>query len=227
MSPTHLLLQLVLALALAPGQAAPVPPRFDMIVRADFFAGFAGDADRLAHGMATCEEELARNPGNAEALVWHGSGLAFQAGQAFDAGDMARGGVLWERGMDEMNRAVALAPDSVGVLIPRGATLLTASRNMPPAVGRPLIEQGLADYERVLAIQTPTFATLGDHPKGELLFGLAEGYARLGNQVKARQYFDRIVADAPKSGQAPRARAWLATGEVPAFDGLGCVGCHQ
>ena len=71
----------MLALLVAVPQAAPppTPQRFDMVVRADFFAGFAGDEARLAKGMATCEEVLAVTPNHAEALVWHGSGLAFNA----------------------------------------------------------------------------------------------------------------------------------------------------
>ena len=158
---------------------------------------------------------LARDPKHPEALVWHGSGLFFQAGQAFQKGDMARGGPLWERGLAEMNAAVALAPDALPVIIPRGAVLLQASRFLPTEMARPLLETALRDYEHVLELQKSYFHTLGDHPKGELLFGLADGYARLGENVKARVYFERLIADAPGSGQAPRGRAWLETGVVP------------
>ncbi len=156
--------------------------------------------------MAACEEVLASTPNHAEALVWHGSGLAFNAGQAFQKGDMKTGGELWQRGMEEMDKAVALEPDNVGVRIPRGALLLQATRNMPPDMGRPLLEKGVGDYEHVLALQSAYFNTLGDHPKGELLFGLAEGYSRLGRAEKARGYFDRLIADAPTSGRCPRRR---------------------
>ena len=82
-------------------------------------------------------------------------------------------------------------------------------------------------YAHVLEIQHATWAKLGDHPRGELLFGLAEGSARLGDQPKARMYFERLLADAPSSGQAPRAKAWIDTGTVPKANGFGCVGCHK
>jgi tetratricopeptide (TPR) repeat protein len=219
---------LVAALLLGPSQDAQNgAERFDMVVRADFFAGFAGDEARLRKGMETCETVLARNPGDAEALVWHGSGLVFQAGRAFARGDMASGVAMWDRGLKEMNDAAAIAPDNVGVLITQGATLFIASANVPGDAVSPLIEQAIANYEKVLAIQAPYFATLGDHPRGELLFGLAEGYARLGRTDMARKYFDRLVNEAPQSGQAPRGRAWLDTGVVPKASGLGCVGCHK
>jgi tetratricopeptide (TPR) repeat protein len=209
--------------------AAQQPPRFDLLVRTDFFAGFAGDEARLAKGMDACERALAENPKHAEALVWHGSGLTFRAGMAFQRGDMQNGMELWTRGLGEMDEAVALAPDHVGVRIPRGALLLQASRNVPPQMMTPLVEKGVGDYERTLEIQTASgvFATLGDHPKGELLFGLAEGYSRLGQTDKARAYFERLVKDAPDSGQTPKAREWLSTGTLPPATGLGCVGCHK
>jgi tetratricopeptide (TPR) repeat protein len=219
----------VIGLLLGFGQAASQPPtqRFDYLVRGDFFAGFAGDQARLEKGMQTCEEMLARNPKHAEALVWHGSGLLFLAGRAFGAGDMPRGGELWERGLKEMNEAVSLEPSNVGVLIPRGATLLQASAALPGDGSRALLQQAVDNYEKVLAIQAPYFHTLGDHPRGELLFGLAEGYARLGQPDKARSYFERLVKEAPTSGEAPRAQTWLDTGSVPKASGLGCVGCHK
>jgi TolA-binding protein len=98
---------------------------------------------------------------------------------------------------------------------------------MPPPMAGPLIEKALGDYERTLELQASYFATLGDHPKGELLFGLAEGYSRLGNLDKARMYFERLVNDAPGSGQTPKAREWLSNGTLPNSTGLGCVGCHK
>ena len=211
-------------------QNAPnLDARFDMTVRTDFFAGFAGDEARLKKGMDACEQTLAANPKHAEALVWHGSGLAFQAGMAFQKGDTQTGFELWTRGMSEMDTAVALAPENVGVLIPRGAVLFQASRNMQPQMAKQLIEKAVGDYEKTLAIQTAagSFDTLGDHPKGELLFGLAEGYSRLGQPEKARIYFERLTKDAPGSGQAPRAKEWLATGTLPKGTPLGCVGCHK
>lgn len=217
---------LALALSAMPSQAQATD-RFDMLVRADFFAGFAGDAARLERGMATCERVLAANPNDPEAMVWHGGGLMFKAGMAFSDGNAAAGADLWSRGMAEADKAVALSPDAPGVLIPRAASLLQATRFMPPQVANPLLASALANYERVLQVQGDHFTSLGDHPKGELLFGLAEGYSRLGDLGKARTYFNRLIADAPNSGQAPRARQWLDTGSLPPLNGMTCVGCHK
>lgn len=216
------------ALTIAVDQQGGTPPsqRFDMEVRADFFAGFSGDMQRFARAMARCEEVLAASPDHAEALVWHGGGLMFQAGSAFQAGDMQKGLTLWQRGLDEMNRAVALAPNDVAVRIPRGATLFEVSRQAPPAQGAPLLRLAIEDYEHTLGLQQKSghFSKLSAHAKGELLFGLADGWARAGDPVKARQYFMRLTTEAPQSGRVSYASAWLA-GTPPASPGR-CVGCH-
>ncbi|MDQ2901150.1 MAG: hypothetical protein M3Y07_15330 [Acidobacteriota bacterium] len=92
--------------------------RFDMKVRNDFFAGFAGDNEALQRGMRASEEALAANPKHAEALVWHGIGLFFEASRFFQKRDMEMGWDYWTRGLKEMDDAVAMEPDSVGVRPP-------------------------------------------------------------------------------------------------------------
>jgi len=214
----------MLVVALAHAQQ---PRRFDYQVRADFFAGVAGDEARLAKVVELCERTLAENPKHAEALVWHGASVFVRAGQAFQKGDMAVGGQLFDRALKEMNDAVALAPDNPGVLIPRSAVLFEGTRGMPPEIARPLLESAVAGYEHVLDLQAGYWSTLGDHAKGELLFGLAEGSARLGRLDQARAYFQRLITDAPSSGQTPKAKQWIESGTIPKSNGTSCVGCHK
>jgi tetratricopeptide (TPR) repeat protein len=216
----------VLGLGLAVLGFAVAQERFDMRVRNDFFAGFAGNQEALDRAMKLCEEELARNPANAAALVWHGSGVFFESRTYFQAGDRAKGVEFWQRGLGEMDKAVEMAPDQLGVRIPRGAVLLTASRVLPDADrARPLIEKGVGDFEHALEIQKPYFDTLGTHPRGELLIGLADGYARLGKDQQATVYFERIRAALPGSAYAASADKWLATKTLAPREG-GCLGCH-
>jgi len=216
------------AFAFASAQNAPQKPeRFDYLVRADFFAAAAGDEARLQRVVEVCESALAQNPHHPEAMVWHGATEILRAAQAFQKGDTAAGRQLFDRGVKEMAEAVALAPDNPGVLIHRGAVLFEATRGLPPEAARPLLQSAVANYEHALEIQTATFASLGDHAKGELLFGLAEGSSRLGDTEKTRRYFERLIADAPTSGQAPKARAWIDTGSIPKSNGAQCVGCHK
>jgi len=201
--------------------------RFDFLVRADFFAGFAGDQAALDRAMKVCEDTLVKNPNHAEALVWHGGGLVFRAGQAFTQSDIRTGTELWDKGLAEMDRAVELSPNSVGVLIPRGASLLTVSRFVPDkATSRSLLEKGIGDYEKVFEIQKPYFSKLSSHARSELLIGLAEGWARLGNNDKAKVYFQRIVNECKDSARSPQAAAWLEKGTLSGTDPMSCTGCH-
>jgi tetratricopeptide (TPR) repeat protein len=132
---------------------------------------------------------------------------------------------LWTRGLKEMQTAVELAPDDPGTRIPQGAALFAASRAVPPEMANPLLKAALADYEHVYELQKPNFASIGTHPRGELLFGLAEGYSRFGNAEKAQVYFEQIKNDLPNTAYAKRADLWLTTKSLPANQ-TGCVGCH-
>src|SRR5437667_6253949 len=91
---------------------------------AGLFAGFNGNREALERGMKLTEDTLAKDPNHAGARVWHGSGVLYLSGQAFQKGDQQNGMKLWRQGLDEMEQAVRLAPNNVAVLIPRGATLI-------------------------------------------------------------------------------------------------------
>ena len=106
----------------------PQGDRFDMLVRDDFFAGMMGDTARLDRGMKICEEILAKNPRDAEALVWHGGGLLTRAAEAYRKSNSALGDRLWNLGIKEMNDARASEPANMRVKIGRSATLIGISR---------------------------------------------------------------------------------------------------
>src|SRR6185503_8614832 len=95
------------AVAFAAAQdTAAKPQRFDYLVRADFFAGAAGDDARLQKAIDVCERALAANPQHPEAMVWHGATVLVRASQAFQKGDAANGRPLFEKGVKEMSDAV-------------------------------------------------------------------------------------------------------------------------
>jgi len=206
--------------------AAPLlAQRFDNLVRTDFFAGYRGDAARLARGMETCEKALAADPTNAAALVWHGGGLYYRSGQKFRAGDVQGGITLQARGLKEMDDAVAMRPDDLQTLIPRGAILLASAPFVPEP--EPLARKGIADWKRVLALQRPSAAQLSVHSLGELLGGLAVGYRLLGDQAKSSAYLRRIVDELPGSPYAERATTWLANPAGLKKTDRFCIGCHE
>jgi len=201
--------------------------RFDMKVRDDFFAGFAGDAARFERAMKTCEEALAANPKDPAALVWHGGGIFFESGQQFRKGDAGKGIELQQRGLKEMNEAVSLAPGSLTTRIPRGAILIASGRFMDDIYAKPLVETGVTDFEKALEIQAPNAANLGTHSLGELLGGLADGYRRLGNAEKSKEYLERMVKDLPGTPYERQARRWLSDLSAVGRQERFCLGCHS
>jgi hypothetical protein len=206
------------------GQDAAV--RFDHKVRNDYFAGFSGNKEAMERAIATTTEVLAKNPDHAEAMVWHGSGLFFQSGQAFQSGNQQKGMELYGKSQAMMDRAVELAPSSVGVRIPRGAVLLQATFGWPENIAKPLIEKGLSDYMKTYEIQKDRIDSLGTHPKGELLFGIADAHRRLGSEEKATEWFTMVTKMMPGTNYAKRADIYLTTKTLTPGQAR-CVGCHD
>lgn len=214
------------AIGFATALLSAPPDRFDHKVRNDFFAGFTGNREALERAMKVANETIASNPNHAEALVWHGAGLYFQAGQAFQSGDSQKGMELYGKAMSQMDRAVEIAPDNIGVRIPRGAALLaaTASQTMNERV-RSEVKRAVDDYQRAYDLQKETLGEIGEHPLGQLLIGLGDGYSRLGDQEKAKVYFDQIDARLPGSAWAKRAASWRQNGKLTLQEQQ-CIGCH-
>ena len=205
-----------------------VGERFDDLVRDDFFSG---DAARFQRVMKLCNDALAKNPRHAPALAWKGAGDLKLAGDAFQSNDIPKGMSLYEQGLKEMDEAVAMQPGSLQVLIPRGATYLSIAQYNPvPEIAKHLIQTGVADYEKALLLQQPAFDKLSRHARGELLFGLADGWYRLGDLEKSRGYLRRITNACPDSVYSRRAEEWLAVKDPAALKAksraLTCVGCH-
>jgi tetratricopeptide (TPR) repeat protein len=212
-------------IAVSGAAASVAQERFDNQVRDDMFRAFGGNEAAFKNAMSIIEEKLAENPDHAEALVWRGAARYWQAGQAFAARDSAGGQRLAATAMVDIDRAIALQPGNVGVLVPRAAVLLAAARGQPdPARARELAAGAAANFETALSIRQSAFDRLGQHNRGEYLSGLAESFALAGNKDKAETYLRRILAELPNSPYAERAAAKFAdwSDRRP----LNCQSCH-
>ena len=200
--------------------------RFDHTVRVDIFSGLRGDAVAMNRALDKIAATLAVEPKHAEAIVWRGAAVFFQSGQAFEKQDNQKGMELYMRAMADFDQAGKLAPDSLGVLIPRAAVLMSAAVG---AKGNPMAKQwvttAVADYERVREMQKDTFVGLSEHSRGELLQGLANGYRLLGDEAKANLYFERLRKEMPATPYAKRAAIWFETKTLTAAQSS-CIGCH-
>ena len=199
---------------------------FESKLSGEFLAGFAGDAKSLDSGMKRAEEALTANSKDADAMAWHGVGVFFRAGQAFQAGDMETGMDLYRKGLAEMDKAVQLEPDNTGVRSLRGGFLLQATLHMEgnPETGQ-LLELGLSDYEHLYALQKSSLASLPVHGRGELLFGIADANRRMGNDAKAKEWFQRVSSEVKDSSYQKRADIFLQTGSLTVEQST-CGGCH-
>jgi hypothetical protein len=205
--------------------------RADLLVREDFFAAvLQNDRVRFEKGMQRANDFLAKEPNNAQMMVWQGVGLFMSARYAFENGDYQKGQALQQQGLSRMQQAVDLAPDDPNVLVARGAALINSSRYMPEQAGRPLVKLGVSDYEATLKIQQPIFGELSSHSKGELLLGLADGWIRSGDLDKARHHFETMASDPTlkDSVYESKARAWLdGKPESKTREFFQCSGCHK
>jgi hypothetical protein len=110
------------------------------------------------------------------------------------------------------------------VRIPRGAVLLGAAPHLPEPERSRLLALGAGDYAATLALQEPRFRSLSLHAREQLLYGLTDAYANLGQLDRARDSLARMERDAADSKLLDRARAraggQAVAGETP------CEQCH-
>jgi tetratricopeptide (TPR) repeat protein len=225
MKKTITLMVMLLLAAVLQGQEQSELERAGM----DLLGGLTGDMERVERGIKVLEGLLAKNPKDASAKVLYGTGVLTRSGAAFQKGDMTNAMKLWQSGLDEMAQAVALAPEDIFVRARRGVFLITASRSTPPAMGKPLVELAVADFEKVLQIREKeqTLSQQSTHKRGELLTSLADGWDRMGNKDKARGYFERILKDLKGTTYEQKAKAWLEDKpEAKETEFFACTGCH-
>ena len=213
-------------LLLAVAATAQQTERFDERVRDLFFAGFDGNLDALQRGMAIVADTLEAEPDHPQALAWQAAGWHFQSGLAFQRGDAGNGMMLFDRSLAQFERAVSLAPDDLGVLIPRAANYAASAKFVSHAPTRNMmLEIAIGDYKKVHSLQEHLFEYLSIHSRGELLGGIADVLWQLGRRDEARPYLQRMVAELPGSPYAMMAQRRLDGSEMAVQ--LTCHGCHK
>jgi pimeloyl-ACP methyl ester carboxylesterase len=201
--------------------------RFDFKVRDDMFAGFDGDKEAFERAVKLIAETLARDPDNAEALTWRGAARLFRAGQAFQRGAWQEGQALARQGLADLDRGVALKPDSIGTRAARGPALMPYAnglRRFDKAAADRLTSTAMSDFEFIAKTKAATWDKLAEHDRGEILGALAEGSLQLGDAAKADGYLDRMIKELPGTPYAQNAALRRAdqSGKTP----LTCLGCH-
>ena len=194
-------------------------------VRADFFAGVAGDTAAMARGMATARAALDADPKNAQAMVIHGFGRVVSAAPELQKGNMAAMAGM-QQGFVEMDEAVRLAPADGLVRALRGIMMQQATRQMPDAARTAMLEKGRTDFQFLFDVQKADLAQLGTHRLGELLQALGDINARLGRPADSERYYQMIKTMLPATEYAKRADEWLQTRQPLSGEKTQCIGCH-
>ena len=201
--------------------------RFDFKVREDMFAGFDGDKAAFTRALALIADTLARDPDNAEALTWRGAGRLFMAREAFRQRALREGMALSAQGVADLERGVALKPDSIGVRAARGPALLVYAarlRAFDKAEADRLTGLAIGDFDYIVNVKSANWSGLAEHARGELLGALAEGWLQLGEAAKADIFLDRMIGELPGTPYALNAAQHRADRSVTAP--LTCLGCH-
>lgn len=168
--------------------------------------------------MDTCEKTLAQNPNHPAALVYHGIGLLVQSQGNSD---------LFNKGLAEMDRAVELDPDNLGVRIPRSSALMALVRQLPDSPLRQTeLEKARGDFQHAFDVQKDHLDRLGTHPLGELLQNLGDIYSRLDNPTEAEKYYALIRSKLPDTEYGRRASEWMVARQPLPAAKTACVGCH-
>lgn len=182
--------------------------KFDEALAADFSKGMDGDAASLERAVQKAGEILAANPKDARTLVWLGSAMLSRSGQFFMSGNYTEGGKSWKDGRQKMDEAVSLDGANTEVLMTRGTTYLSASKQFPvKEEANNILKLGTSDYEKITA--DPNFANFPANLRVKVWSGLAESYERLGDKQKAKTYYQNLSAGATGEPQE-KAVKWLA-----------------
>lgn len=179
--------------------------------RQKFFAVFHGDTSKFEEGMSELDAMLAKNPGDARALVWHGNGLMVRGGLLKFKGKSAEGRQLLLDSKKELDRAVSLDPDDVNIIAMRAVTLNIEGKYWPAADLPPnCFETIISDLEKARNIINPArFKLLSVHARGEILTELAFAYDKTGKHDKARPLWQEAKDTLAGSAYATQAETAL------------------
>lgn len=160
--------------------------------------GVAGDKDAVEKGFTCLDTVLALDPTNAVALVYRGSLWTLRGRDAWwpftKKGDV-------EKGIDEMDKAVDLAPDNVTIRLTRGVN----SVKLPSMFHR----LGIAEKDFYYLLNSPAFPHFDAQLKSTIYYWSGFAYKQDNQPEKAKELLQKAIDAAPESGTAKSAQQEL------------------
>ncbi len=162
--------------------------------------GAQGDKDAVKRSRALLEKLVGLEPGNAAARAWYGSVLTLCGRDAWLPIEKMR---LVQKGLNEMDRAVQLAPDDVAIRLLRARNGLS----LPGVFHR--LDTSIGDLEHVLSLEKAHPGTVGPGTLRGVLLELGRAYGKAGDKKKARQRLEELTTRFPRSAEAAQAEKIL------------------
>lgn len=156
--------------------------------------GVAGNNDAVDKGFTCFERILQTDPSNAVALVYRGSLWTLRARDAWWPFTKMKD---VDKGVDEMDKAVDLAPDNISVRLVRGIN----SVNLPSMFHR--LPVALKDFEHLM--NDAKFAGFNPHLQSTIYCWAGIAYNNDGQTTKAKELLQKAVSADPNSETARKA----------------------
>jgi tetratricopeptide (TPR) repeat protein len=160
--------------------------------------GAAGDEDAVEKGFTCLDTLLTLDPANAVALAYRGS-LWTMRGRDASSPFTKMSDV--ENGIDEMDKAVDLAPENVAVRLTRGIN----SVRLPSMFNR--LGTALKDFSYLL--KQPSFPHLNADLQSTIYYWTGVAYEHDNQVEKAKGLLQKAIDAAPESDSARNARQEL------------------
>ncbi len=190
---------------------------FERQVFADFVKAAQGDEEARQRLIAECERALEVDAEHAEAIAWRGAARMFEAGKASSSGDFRAAMNHTNTSLADLNRARELEPENPGVRMVAANMLLSLAKHHPiENMASGYARQGIEDAQVALAKLQANWDKQPAEVKGQLLLGVAEAFAKLGEATKARDWFNRVIGAVPGTTWAQQAQAWIEAADKKA-----------
>jgi len=156
--------------------------------------GVAGNDDAVDKGFACLDKVLQIDPSNAVALAYRGSLWTLRARDAWWPFTKMKD---VDKGIDEMDKAVDLAPDNISVRLVRGIN----SVQLPSMFHR--LPVALKDFEYLM--NDTKFAGFNPHLQSTIYYWAGIAYNSDGQTAKAKELLQKAVSADPNSDTAHKA----------------------
>ncbi len=156
--------------------------------------GVAGNDDAVDKGFTCFDKILQIDPSSAIALAYRGSLWTLRARDAWWPFTKMKD---VDKGVDEMDKAVDLAPDNISVRLVRGIN----SVNLPSMFHR--LPVALKDFEHMMS--DAKFAGFNPHLQSTIYCWAGIAYNNDGQTAKAKELLQKAVSADPNSDTAHKA----------------------